>query len=271
MSVTEKRLRKLKLQVATAGLVVFGAVCAGVAVAGPAERIANAIPSCTWPDKLVPGAVAKLPEQFKLRAVQLPNGAAQVSVVEGYRFPIAPDGKEVFANVKVEQSESEKFDSDREAIVANIRWVLSTSKGMESPEPLLVSLNGFEGPMINRTSFSGTTLALIALFQETEKLVVTIYLENAPPEKRAFNTKSEWNGMRDRFFAALTSCAAQALASAALRPATISAPPTASAPPSASASPTAPAPPSASAPPPESAPPSATEAATAPPAPAAKP
>ena len=174
--------------------------------------MATAITSCAWPDKLVPGNVAKLPEQFKVRAVQLANGAAQVSVVEGYRFPIAPEGREVFANVKIEQSEAAKFDSDREAIIANIRWILSTSKDMETPEPLLVSMNSFEGPMINRAALSGTTLALIALFNDKEKLVLTIYLENAPPDKRAFSSKDQWNGMRDRFFIALTSCAAKALA-----------------------------------------------------------
>ena len=52
---------------------------------------------------------------------------------------------------------------------------------------------------------------MIALFNEKEKLVITIYLENAAPEKRSFATKEEWNGMRDRLFTALTSCAAKAL------------------------------------------------------------
>ena len=186
---------------------------ASSAHAGPAERIANAIPNCQWPDKLVPGPVGKLPEQFKIRAVTIPSGTAQVSVVEGFRFALMPDGKtEPFANVKIEQSEADKFASDREAIVANIRWILSTSKDMETTEPLLVEMNGFEGPMINRATLSGSTLALIALFHEKEKLVFTIYLENAPPDKRGFQTKQEWNGMRDRFFVALTSCAAKALA-----------------------------------------------------------
>lgn len=190
------------------------AICwslAGTANAGTAERVANAMTSCPWSDKLVAGTVAKLPEAFKLRAVQLPSGAAQISIVEGFRFPMTQEDKGVFANVKVEQSEPEKFDSDREAIVANLRWILSTSKEMETPEPLLVSMNGFEGPMINRATLSGTTLALIALFNEKEKLVITIYLENAAPEKRSFATKEEWNGMRDRLFTALTSCAAKAL------------------------------------------------------------
>ena len=193
--------------------VAIGWSLASAASAGPAERVANAMTSCAWSDKLAPGTVSKLPEAFKLRAVQLPSGAAQISIVEGYRFPLAQEDKGVFANIKVEQSEAEKFDSDREAIVANLRWILSTSKEMESTEPLLVSLNGFEGPMINRATLSGATLALIALFNEKERLVITIYLENAPVEKRSFGTKDEWNGMRDRFFAALTSCAAKALAS----------------------------------------------------------
>lgn len=185
---------------------------AGLAYAGPAERVASAMASCPWSDKLVAGPIAKLPDAFKLRAVQLPNGAAQVSIVEGYRFPMAEEGKEIFANVKIEQSEAEKFEADREAIVANLRWILSTSKDMENPEPLLVSMNGFEGPMINRGTLTGATLALIALFHDKEKLVITIYLENAPPDKRTFATKEEWNGMRDRLFIALTGCAAKALA-----------------------------------------------------------
>ncbi len=186
-----------------------------LALAESAEKFANAIPSCLWADKLVPGTPSKLPENFKMRAVQLPNGSAQVSVVEGFRFPMIPEGKtEPFANVKIELSEPDKFAADRETIVANIRWIHSTSKDMETPQPLLVDLNGFEGPMINRGSFSGTTLALLALFNEKEKLIVTVYLENAPPEQRGFQTKDEWNGMRDRFLVALTSCGAKALEAA---------------------------------------------------------
>ena len=200
-----------KAFVATLALALCVAT-AGSAFAGPAERVANAMTSCAWSDKLAAGPITKLPEAFKLRAVQLPGGAAQVSIVEGFRFPIAAEGKDIFANVKVEQSEAERFEADREAIVANLRWILSTSKDMESPEPLLVSMNGYEGPMINRGTLTGSTLALIALFQDKEKLIVTIYLENAAPEKRSFSTKEEWNGMRDRLFVALTGCASKALA-----------------------------------------------------------
>ncbi|MBK9606085.1 MAG: hypothetical protein IPO58_06545 [Betaproteobacteria bacterium] len=203
---------KLARRAVAAGVFTLYWSAAGTALAGPAERVANAMPTCAWSDKLVAGPVAKLPEAFKLRAVQLPSGAAQISVVEGFRLPMAQEGKDVFANIKIEQSETDKFEADRETIIANMRWILSTSKDMETPEPLLVSMNGFEGPMINRAVLTGATLALIALFNDKEKLVVTIYLENAPPEKRAFSTKEEWNGMRDRLFIALTSCAAKALA-----------------------------------------------------------
>lgn len=211
------------------------------ALAGAAEKFANAIPSCPWPDRLVPGTPSKLPEQFKLRAVQLPSGSAQVSVVEGFRFPVMPEGKtEPFANVKIELSETDKFAADRETIVANIRWIHSTSKDMEAPQPLLVDLNGFEGPMVGRASFSGTTLALMALFNEKEKLVVTIYLENAPPEQRGFQTKEQWNGMRDRFLIALTSCGAKAIETAGSSTATTEAPtPTTPVAPASSASATA--------------------------------
>jgi hypothetical protein len=187
------------------------ALFAGAAAAGPAERIATAIKECAWQDKLVATAPTKLPEAFKVRSVQLPNGAAQVSVVEGWRFSLAEEGKEIFANIKVEQSEPDKFEADREAVVANLRWILSTSKGMETTEPLGVNFSGFEGPMINRAALTGSTLALIALFHEKERLIVTIYLENAPPEKRSFQTKEEWNLMRDRLLVTLTGCAAKAL------------------------------------------------------------
>ena len=191
---------------------VLPALFAGaVAFAGPAERVAAAMKGCAWQDKLVASTPSKLPEAFKVRTVQLPTGAAQVSVVEGWRFSLAEEGKEIFANVKVEQSEADKFEADRGAVVANLRWILSTSKDMETAEPLAVNFSGFEGPMINRAALTGSTLALIALFQEKERLIVTIYLENAPPEKRSFQTKDEWNVMRDRLLVALTGCAAKAL------------------------------------------------------------
>jgi hypothetical protein len=186
-------------------------ITASAAHAGPAEKVVNAMPSCNWSDKLVAGPVTKLPDAFKIRALQLENGTAQVSVVEGFRFPVAEEGKEIFANVKVEQSEPERFEADRDAVVANLRWILASSKGMETAEPLGVNMSGFEGPMINRAALSGSTLALIALFHDKEKLIVTIYLENAQPERRSFQTKEEWNLMRDRFLVALTGCAAKAL------------------------------------------------------------
>jgi hypothetical protein len=184
---------------------------AGAVRAGPAEKVASAMASCAWQDKLAASPVTKLPEAFKVRTLQLASGAAQVSVVEGFRLTIAEEAKEIFANVKVEQSEADRFEADRDAVVANLRHILATSKGMETPEPLGVSFNGFEGPMINRAALSGSTLALIALFHEKEKLILTIYLENAPPEKRSFQTKDEWNLMRDRLLVTLTECAAKAL------------------------------------------------------------
>ena len=183
----------------------------GTVQAGPAEKVATALFACEWPDKLVASPVNKLPDSFKTRALQFANGQAQVSVVEGYRMTIAEDGKEIFANVKVEQSEADRFESDRDAVVANLRYILSTSKGMETTEPLAVNNDGFEGPMINRAAITGSTLALIALFQEKEHLILTIYLENAAPEKRSFQTKDEWNLMRDRFLSALTGCGAKGL------------------------------------------------------------
>lgn len=192
-------------------LLLAAAASASAATAGPAEKIATAMPYCNWSDKLATSPVTKLPDAFKARAVQLPNGTAQVSVVEGFRFSVAEEGKDVFANVKVEQSENDRFEGDRQAVVENLRWILSTSKGMETPEPLGVNMNGFEGPMINRAQLSGSTLALIALFNEKERLILTIYLENGAPDKRSFQTKDEWNLMRDRFLLALTTCAAKAL------------------------------------------------------------
>jgi len=194
---------------AVCALLAMGA--AGPANAGPAEKVANALNACEWPDKLAASPVNKLPDSFKTRALQFANGQAQVSVVEGYRMTIAEEGKEIFANVKVEQSEADRFESDRDAVVANLRYILSTSKGMETTEPLAVNNDGFEGPMINRAAITGSTLALIALFQEKEHLILTIYLENAAPEKRSFQTKDEWNLMRDHFLAALTGCAAKGL------------------------------------------------------------
>ena len=192
-------------------LAIVPLLVAGAALAGPSERVAMAMKDCAWQDKLVASTPTKLPDAFKTRMVQLESGSAQVSVVEGWRFSIAEPGKEIFANIKVEQSENDKFDSDRAAVVANLRWILSTSKGMETTEPLGVSFSGFEGPMINRAALTGSTLALISLFHEKERLIVTIYLENAPADKRSFQTKDEWNLMRDRLLVTLTGCAAKAL------------------------------------------------------------
>ena len=146
----------------------------------------------------------KSPDKF--RPVKINGAEERVSVVDGYRVMLAYPNTYYFANVKAEQSDPQSYTKDKETLIKQMQQLTSTSKEMETAEPIKVTYRDFEGYGLNRKTILGDILGMYVLFSNTNRQVVTIYFLNQPAEKRKFQTIEEYRTLRDRFLDKYTSC-----------------------------------------------------------------
>lgn len=142
----------------------------------------------------------------KFRLVKINGVEERVSVIDGYKIMFAYPDTYFFANVKAEQSDPESYAKDKETLIRLMQWLPSTSKEMETPEPIKVTSHGFEGYAVNRKTIFGDTLGMYTLFSDANRQVLTIYFLNQPAEKRKFKTIEEYRTLRDGFLDKYTSC-----------------------------------------------------------------
>jgi hypothetical protein len=142
----------------------------------------------------------------KFRSIKINGVEDRVSVIDGYRIMLAYPDTYFFANVKAEQSDPQSYAKDKEKLIREMQWLTSTSKEMETAEPVKITSHGFEGYALNRKTILGNTLGMYVLFSDVNQQVLTIYFLNQPAEKRKFQTIEEYRALRDRFLDKYTAC-----------------------------------------------------------------
>jgi len=142
----------------------------------------------------------------KFRTVEINGVEERVSVVDGYRVMVAYPNTHFFANIKAENSNPDDYAKDKDTVVRDLKSATASSHDMESPEPIKVSYNGFEGYSSSRKSLTMGTLGITILFSDARRQILTIYFLNQLPLKREFQTMEEWHTLRDRFLNRYTSC-----------------------------------------------------------------
>ena len=162
--------------------------------------------TCQFEDGLKVVQVDRLPEHITFRTENTSNGEKQISLADGYRVMVAYPKTDFFANIKAEKSNPTKYTTDKETAIEALKFAATTSKELESQEPVKVSYNGFEGYAINRKSIVGNTLGITILFLDPDQHIVTIYFLNQSPKKRKFQTIEEWRTLRDNFLDRYSAC-----------------------------------------------------------------
>ena len=149
----------------------------------------------------------RLPKDVKSRTVQTSKGDQKISLADGYRVMVAyNEKKDWFANIKVEKSFATEYERDKEGVVENLKWAASTSKELESQEPIKVSFNGYEGLGTSKRALGGNLLGIYLLFSDAERTIITIYFINQNYKRPRFQTIEEWQGVRDEFLKTYTAC-----------------------------------------------------------------
>ena len=152
--------------------------------------------------------VDRLPKGVKSRTVETSKGDQKISLADGYRVMVAYNNdRDWFANIKAEKSLTAEYERDKEGVIENLKWAASTSKELESPEPVKVSFNGYEGYGTSKRALgTGDMLGIYVLFSDIERTITTFYFINQNVKSKRFQTIEEWKTVRDEFLNTYTTC-----------------------------------------------------------------
>jgi hypothetical protein len=163
--------------------------------------------SCDLDDGLKIVQVDRLPKDVKSRTVKTSKGDQKISLADGYRVMVAyNDDRDWFANIKAEKSITAEYEKDKERVIENLKWAASTSKELESQEPVKVSFGEYEGYGTSKRTLIGNTLGIYVLFSDPDRTITTFYFINQNPKKKRFQTIEEWRVVRDGFLNTYTTC-----------------------------------------------------------------
>src|SRR5215213_6350517 len=150
---------------------------------------------CTFSDGLKIKEMRRYDEDsIRSRVVETKDGVKEVTRIGSFYVLVGYPKMSPFANIRPERSRlvKDSFESDKKAVVENLKYLISTTSGMATEEPVKTTINGFEVHQINRKELTGSTLGISVLFNDTDNTITTIYLFNAGEKKRNFQTIEEW-------------------------------------------------------------------------------
>lgn len=142
----------------------------------------------------------KLPESAALpREVDTEEGKVAVSRIAGYRVLYLNDKNAPFVNLKVEKSAKGSYESDKENLIKNLRYLLKVSGGMKTNDIIELKLGGQKVYGLSRNSIEkGSVLGTFIMFPGND-IVVYFYFKNLKPEYRNFKSLKDYEKQRDRF------------------------------------------------------------------------
>ena len=164
--------------------------------------------SCDLPGGLKIVQVDRLPKDVKSRTVETSKGNKKVSLADGYRVMVAyNDDRDWFANIKAEKSIAADYEQDKERVIENLKWAASTSKDLESQEPVKISFGDYQGYATSKQTLVGNMVGIYVLFSDVDRTIITFYFINQNAKKKRFQTIEEWRALRDEFLNTYTTCA----------------------------------------------------------------
>jgi hypothetical protein len=162
--------------------------------------------SCSFEDGLTVKKVRRI-KGVKNRAVETADGYKEITRTNSYEILVAYPKTDVFASIRPEKSEDASYEQDKKNAIEGLKYTMSTSRELESNEPIKATYNGFESYGSVRTTVDRyNTTAVYVLFNDTDKTITTIYFFNAKPKNRKFQTIEEWRELRDKFLNSYTRC-----------------------------------------------------------------
>lgn len=177
---------------------------------------------CDFRDGLRIVSADRIPVEIRERQVVTPTGQQRVSLADGYRVMLAYPRTDFFANLKIEMSQDSRYSDDKKTVVESLKY-LSNQSSMEAGVPVPLEHEAYKGfdvyavnfPTIdfyienNPPTLGGGPIGTYVLFDDSRKMIVTVYFLNQRPERRQFKTMEEYRILRERFLEDYTTCTAR--------------------------------------------------------------
>ncbi len=187
-----KRVKLLTTMFLLIGLISF--------TYGQTKRIDNCYISFKGIKNLNPKTADKLPRSAATpREVKTEVGMKNVSRNAGYRVLYLNNKNVPFVNLKVEQSSEGFYDSDKENLIKNLRYLIKNSSGMKSKDVIELEFNGQKIYGLSRNSIEkGSTLSTFIMFPGND-IIVYFYFNNLKPDYRNFKSLKDYEKQRDKY------------------------------------------------------------------------
>ncbi len=139
------------------------------------------------------------------------GGIKGISRTDSYDVLITFIDKMRFADVRPDRSDPNKYETDKNVALENLQYYNDTGKSMNSSKPIEKTYNGLLTYSIYRSELIGNQLGISLIFDDTNKMITTIYFINAPKNSdgKTYKTIEEWSKLRENFLDSYTSCAAK--------------------------------------------------------------
>ncbi len=162
--------------------------------------------SCNFEDGLTVKRSRRI-KGVENRGVDTADGIKEISRTNSYELLVTYPKTDIFASIRPEQSESSAYEQDKKNAIEGLKFTMSTSRELETSEPIEKTNNGFKSyGSVRSTVERYNTIGVYVLFNDTDKTITTIYFFNAKPKKRKFQTIEEWRELRDKFLNSYTRC-----------------------------------------------------------------
>jgi hypothetical protein len=141
------------------------------------------------------------------------SGVKGISRTDSYDVLITFKDTMRFADVRPDRSDPNQYETDKNVALENLQYYNGIGKSMNSSKPTDKTYNGFLTYSIYRSELIGNQLGTSLIFDDTNKMITTIYFANAPKNSDGKNYKTieEWSKLRENFLDSYTSCVAKNL------------------------------------------------------------
>lgn len=174
------------------------------ALAASSEPLPHA--ACPLQGGLKPVSVVAAPGPWT-RTVDTDVGKQEVSVALGTRIMLAFPDSDPFVNLKVERSVAGRYAADKAAILAQLRTIEGRAPA-GAGESRRGTEQGIEIVTLLDRRLRPGAIDMVVWFDDASGVVVTAYLLNQKPERRAFQSFEEYAVLRERFIGDVTTCMA---------------------------------------------------------------
>ena len=182
-----------------------GAVFAAAAQREPNEALKPYMGGCQFEDGLHIVSMVRIPEGALTRMVTTGEGRKTVSIVDGYRMLLGYPGKDPFVNLRIEESASDRYTSDKKTVVDQMGYIAGAATNAVVPVGH-DTYGGLDHYRLDDLTINHQPIAMHTLFDDKRRVVITVYFLNAPPEKRSYASMDEFRALRDRFFSRYFAC-----------------------------------------------------------------